>query len=78
MLYTVKTKPKGKNIAVLSTFCALHGKTIDDGKQKPQIIKLYYFTKGGTYIIDQLTDYYTTRAKSCRGVTVALFYILET
>ena len=33
--YTVKTKSKGKkNVVVLSTSGPLHGKTIDDGKEK--------------------------------------------
>ena len=43
-----------------------------------QIIKFYNFTKGGTDIVDQLNDYYTTRSKSCRWVMVALSYMLET
>ena len=65
--YTVKIKSKGKkNVVALSTSRILHGKTIDDGKEKPQIIKFFDFTKGGTDIVDQLNDYYTTRSKSCR------------
>ena len=60
--YTVKTKSKGKkNVMVLSTYRSLHGKTIDDGKEKPQILKFYDFTKGGTDIVDHLNDCYTTR-----------------
>ena len=60
--YTVKTKSKGKkNVVVLSTSRPLHDKTIDDGKENPQIIKFYDFTKGGTDIVDLLNDYYTTR-----------------
>ena len=43
-----------------------------------QIIKFYNFTKGGTDIVDQLNDYYTTRSKSCHWVMVALSYMLET
>ena len=52
--------------------------TIDDGKEKLQIIKFYDFTKGGTDIADQLNDYTTTRSKSCRWVMVALSYMLDT
>ena len=52
----------------------LHGKKIDDGKEKPQIIKFYDLTKGGNDIVDQLNDYYTTRSKSCCWVTVVLSY----
>ena len=62
--YTVKKKSKGKkNVAVLLTSRPLHGKTIDDGKEKPQIITFYDFAKGEMDIIDQLNDYYTTRSK---------------
>ena len=39
---------------------------IDFVKQKPQITKLYDFTKGGTDIVDQLNDYDTTQVKSYR------------
>ena len=60
-------KAKGKkNVVVLSTSRPLHGKIIDDGKEKPQIIKFYDFTKGRMNIVDQLNDYYTSRTKSCR------------
>ena len=71
--YTVKTKSKGKkNDVVLSTSRLSHDKTIDDGKEKPQIIKFYGFTKGVTDIVNQLNDYYTTRSRSCRWVMLAL------
>ena len=77
--YTVKTKSKGKkNVVVLSTSRPLHDKTIDDDKEKPQIIQFYDFTKGGMDIVDQLNDYYTTRSKSCHWVMVALSYMLDT
>ena len=62
---------------MLSTSRPLNEKTIDDGKEKPQSIKFYNFTKGGTDIVDQLNAYYTTRAKSCRWVFVALSYMLD-
>ena len=56
--YTVKTNSKGKkNVVGLSTSRLLHGKTIDDGKEKLQKIKFYNFTKGGTDTVDQLNDY---------------------
>ena len=45
-------------------------------KKSPK--KFYDFTKGGTDIVDQLNDYYTTRSKSCRWVMVALSYMLHT
>ena len=76
----MQSKPgqRGENVALLSTSRPLHGKTIDDGKEKSQIIKLYHFTKGGSGIADQFNDYYTTRAKSCQWVMVTLFYMLHT
>ena len=78
----IQSKPsqraKKNNVTVLSTSRPLHRKTIDDGKEKPQIIKFHDFTKRGTDIIDQLSDYYNTRAKSCQWVMVALYYMLET
>ena len=77
--YTLKTKSKDKknkkNVAVLSTARPLHEKTIDDDKEKPQVTRFYDFTKGGTDIVDQLNDYYTTRAKSCGWVLLALSYV---
>ena len=57
--YTVKSRSKGKkNIAVLSISRLLHGKTISNIKEKPQIIKFYGFNKGRTDIVDQMNDYY--------------------
>ena len=52
--------------------------TIDDGKEKLQIIKFYDFTNSGTDIVDQLNDYHTTRSNSCRWVMVALSCMLDT
>ena len=64
ILYIIKTKSKGEiNVALLSKFRPLHGKRIDDGKEKPQIVKV---PKSGTDIVDKLNDYYTTREKSCQ------------
>ena len=73
--HTIKTKSGGKKNVVLSPSRLLHGKTIDDGKEKPQTMK---FAKGGTDIAGQLNDYYITRSKSCPWVMVALLYILDT
>lgn len=49
----------------------------DDQKSKAQIFK-FYFTKGGTDLLDQLIDHYSTRAKSLRWVMVAFSYMLDT
>ena len=79
MSYTVKSKSKGKkNVLMLTTLRPLNGKTKDDGKQKPTLLNLYDFTKGGTDIVDQLIDYYTTRASSRRWDIIAFYYILDT
>ena len=79
MSYIVKSKSKGKkNVLMLRTLRPLNGKTKNDRKQKPALLKLYDFTKGGTDIVDQLIDYYTTRAASRRWDIIAFYYILDT
>ena len=76
--YTVQTKSKGKkNVVILSTTRPMHSCTKDDNKSKPQIFKFYDFTKGGTGIVDQMNDYFTTRAKSLRWVMIVLYYMLD-
>ena len=73
--YTVKTKSSGKkNVLLLSTIRPLNGITRDDNKRKPGIYKFYDFTKGGTDIVDQLSDYYTVRFQSNRWGLVAFYY----
>ena len=61
----------------MSTFRSLIRKTIDDGKEKSQVIKLYDFTNGVTDIVDQLNDYYTIQAKYSRWVMLAFFYMFD-
>lgn len=56
---------KAKKCLVLSTLRLLHGKTSDDGREKPAGIKFYYFTKGGTDAVDQLSDYKIARLNCC-------------
>ena len=78
-LYTVQTKSKGKkNVVILSTTRPMHSCTKDDNKSKPQIFKFYDFTKGGTDIVDQMNDYFTTRAKSLRRAVIVLYHMLDT
>ena len=67
-----------KKLLSCATSRPLHGKTINDGKQKPHIIKLYNFAKGGTDIVYQLNVYYTTRSKSCHWAMVAISHMLDT
>ena len=67
--YVVNTKSKGKkNILVLCSVpnLATLGVTSDDGHVKPAAIKVYDFSKGGTDIVDQRVDGYTTATKSKR------------
>ena len=79
MSYTVKSKSKGKkNVLMLTTLRPLNGKTKDDGKQKPALLKLYNFTKGDTDIVDQLIDYYSTRTASRRWDIIAIYHIVDT
>ena len=50
----MKTKSTGrKNVLMLSAIRQIPGKTKDDGKSKPAIMKFYDFTKGGNKIVDQ-------------------------
>ena len=52
----------------------INDRTKDD-KFKPTIFKFYYFTTGDTAIVDQINDFFTTRAKSfCWGMLV-LYYV---
>ena len=76
--YVVNTKSKGvKNILLLTTMPPLLGVTKDDGKQKPAIIKFYDFTKGGTDIMDQRMDTYTTSTKSRKWTKKAFCWMLD-
>ena len=53
-------------------------KTKDDKKNKPTIYKFYDFTKGGTDIVDQMNDFYTSRAKTSRWSVLSFYYMLNT
>ena len=65
--YTVQTESEDKNnVAILSTTRPMHSCTTDNNKSKPQIFKFYDFTNSGTGIVDQMNDYFTTRAKFLR------------
>ena len=76
--YVVHTKSKGvKNILLLSTQPPLLGVTKDDGKKKPAIIKFYDFTKGGTDIMDQRMDSYTTSSKSKKWTKKTFSWMLD-
>ena len=56
----------------------MHSCTKDDNKSKPQIFRFYDLTKGGTEIVDQMNNYFTTRAKSLRWAMIVHFYMLDT
>ena len=76
--YVVKTFKGKKNVLMLSTMESILVVTIDDQKFKPQMYKLYDFTKGGTDIIDQKMGTYTTKSKSQKWSRVAFSYLLDT
>lgn len=66
-LCTYATKSKSnrkKNVLVLSTMRPRLAVTRVDGKLKPAIIKLYDFTKEGTYIEDQKISKYSCKLVS--------------
>ena len=56
----------------------MHSCTKDFNKSNSQIFKFYDLTKGGTDIVDQMNNYFTTRAKSLRWAMIVLFYMLDT
>ena len=64
--YVVKTASGKRNVLVLTTVVPIIGKTKDDGKQKPAIIKFYDYTKGGTDIVDQIMTKYSVKPKSAK------------
>ena len=77
--YIINTKSKGKkSVILLSSMRPCFGKTRDDGKEKPQIYKLYDFTQGGTNIVDQKAGQYTCKLKARKWKLAAFFYILDT
>ena len=50
--------------------------TVDD-KKKPAAFKVYDFTKGGTDIMDQRMDVYTTATKTRRWPRKGLDFVLD-
>ena len=69
---------KKKNVMMLSTLRPILGTTIDDGKNKAALYKLYDLTKGGTDIVDQRIGFYTCKFKSRRRSMTAFAYIIDT
>ena len=53
-------------------------KTKNDKKDMPAIYKFYDFTKSGTDIEDQMNDFYTICAKTCRWSVLAFYYMVDT
>ena len=76
--YVVPSKSKGrKNVIVLSSQEPYLG-VIKDEKAKPQIIKFYDFTKGGTDIVDQRSVSFTTSTKTKKWTRKTLSFMLDT
>ena len=76
--YVVKTKSTGlRNVLLLSTVQPILGVS-KNPKKKPAIYKLYYYTKGGTDIIDQRMGTYSCHTKSRRWTMAAFSYVLDT
>ena len=76
--YVVPSAKGKRNVLCLSTLRPLLAVTVDDGKRKPAVLKLYDFTKGGTDIVDQRIGKYSTKSKSPKWTRVCLSYILDT
>ena len=76
--YTVtKNSKEKKNVVIISIMRPMHGCSKDDDKLRPQIFKFYDFTKGCRNIVDQMNDFFTTRAKSNRWTMVVLYNMLD-
>ena len=73
----LKKKSGKKNIIV---FPALHlGVSVTmDERRKPDVHSFYENTKGGVYIVDQISLHQTTKIKSKRWPTNAFAFILDT
>ena len=77
--YIVNTKNSGKrNVLLLSTMYQILGTAKDNLRLKPAICKLYDYTKGGTDIIDQRMNFYSSKAKSRHWTMTAFAYVLGT
>ena len=77
--YIVNTKSSGKrNVLLLSTMHPILGTVKDSLRLKPAIYKLYDYTKGGTDIIDQRINFYSSKVKSRRWTMTAFAYVLDT
>lgn len=76
--YVVKPKSSSlRNVLLLSTMPPFLGVTVDDGKNKPQIYKLYDFSKGGTDIIDARMAKYSSSSKSRKWTLTVLAYMMD-
>jgi hypothetical protein len=64
--WITNTKSGPKNVMALTTTVPILGRTRDDHKKKPAVLKRYDFSMGGTDRVDQLGQRYCVRWKSCR------------
>ena len=77
--YVVNTKSKcKKNVLALASTPPLLGTTIDDNKNKPALLKLYDFTKGGADIVNQIIGAYSVNSRSKRWTISSFSYLLDT
>ena len=77
-LYREQQKFRKKYVLLLSTMHPILGTAKDNLRLKPAIYKLYDYTKGGTDIIDQRINFYSSKAKSHRRTMTAFAYVLDT
>lgn len=79
--YVVNSKSKGKkNVLLLSTHSVMDASlknTQRDKSNRPQVVCLYNFTKGGTDIFDQRIKYRSTAMKSRRWTMTAFCFLLD-
>lgn len=76
--WITNTKSGKKNVMALTTTQPILGRTRDDDRQKPAILKRYDFAMNGTDRVDQLMQSYTVRMKSRRWPMSVLSYLMDT
>jgi hypothetical protein len=76
--WITNTKSGKKNVMCLTTTQPILGRTKDDNREKPAILKRYDFAMNGTDRVDQLMESYSVRMKSRRWPMSVLSFLLDT
>lgn len=66
------------DVLALASTPPLLGTPIDGNKNKPVLLKLYDFTKGGTDIVDQIIGAYSVDSRSKHWTLSSFSYLSDT